>query len=106
MADPIRNKDQFATASYSSTDTIELVTINASFLRYRGIDVLIFSTQRGTVELFYIDPWGNERSLHDSQVNANILKLVDIDARIPVVKITFTPTTATPGTVWVEAMHY
>tara|TARA_R100000808_G_C2153891_1_gene164519 strand:+ start:6709 stop:7035 length:327 start_codon:yes stop_codon:yes gene_type:complete len=95
-----------ASADYSSTAQIDLLTESQNFVGAEGATIYCFSTQDGTMDVNYIDLNGNSRSLQTETVTASTLKVLDIGFRVPSFEVKFTPDAATPGTVTVEAYTY
>jgi hypothetical protein len=100
------NVGQDASASYSSTAKIELVTENQNFVGAQGATIFCLSTQDGKLEINYIDLNGNSSLLHTEDCIADDLKVVDLSFRVPSFSVDFTPTAATAGTVTVGAYTY
>ena len=95
-----------ASASYTTTTQIDLLTESQNFVGSEGATVYCFSTQDGTLDINYIDLNGNARSLQTESITANTLKVVDLGFRVPNFQLLFTPAAAVAGDVTVEAYTY
>tara|TARA_Y100000310_G_scaffold235720_1_gene238887 strand:+ start:8285 stop:8605 length:321 start_codon:yes stop_codon:yes gene_type:complete len=104
----VANQGTTAYEAYSSTTEIELMTIGTNDSGpNRGFCFVVYSTQAGTAEIFWIDPHdGTHRSVQTQACSATTVQVIDFDFRLSRAVLKFTPDAATAGTVSAEGLAY
>lgn len=95
---------ELSDVDYSTTDAITTddIAIETSMDR---VTFIVHSTKAGTIQMKYVNRDGDVVNYESTvAVSASTLRVIVVNAALPVMRLTFTPDSAAPGDhLWVEA---
>jgi hypothetical protein len=94
-----------AEVAYAATSAITLFEFSSRRGQSSGWTVYVFATTAGTLEVFYLDQNGVERSLQTQAVTASTLAVLNFQFGLPRARAKFIPSSQ-PGTVTAEGINY